>query len=256
MSPKILKQYNIVWIGGFKEVLSQTLFYVAIINFILIAITAYNTTLRVFILEWIPDFKLWMFFGILITSVLLGMILEYKFITPSLFSFRSKQMFEHESKVMDKIISIEDLLKGKVKKPNATVAISGGFDILHSGHTRHIKEALKLGHLLVILTRDDQLITKKGFYVMSYEERKEVVEAVLNGQGEVVENIDMAITSVESIRHYKPDIYAKGGDTWDGDNLPEAKVCEELGIKVVFGVGGFDKIQSSSELARGEGHNA
>ena len=137
-----------------------------------------------------------------------------------------------------------------MKKLTKRVAISGGLDILHPGHTRHIKEALRLGnHLIVILTRDDQLIAKKGFYIMNYEERKEIVEAVLSGQGEVVKNIDKDITSVESLRYYHPDIFAKGGDTWDKDNLPETKVCEELGIKVVFGVGGFNKVQSSSELA-------
>ena len=137
-----------------------------------------------------------------------------------------------------------------MKRPTKRVAISGGFDILHPGHTRHIKEALKLGsYLIVILTRDDQLIAKKGFCIMSYEERKEVVEAVLNGRGAVVENIDRDITSVESLRYYHPDIFAKGGDTWDKENLPEAEICDELGIKVVFGVGGFYKIQSSSKLA-------
>lgn len=106
-TPKILKQYTIPWVGGFKEVLGQTLFYITAINFTLIAITAYNTTLRVFILEWLPEFKLWMFFGILVTCVLLGMILEYKFITPSQYAFRSKQLFEHESTVMDKLVEME-----------------------------------------------------------------------------------------------------------------------------------------------------
>lgn len=129
------------------------------------------------------------------------------------------------------------------------VAVSGGFDPLHIGHTRYLKEALSLGDcLIVILTRDDQLILKKGKVFMPYEERKEILEWSLEGKGrfEVVENIDMGLTSIESIRKYKPDIFAKGGDTWDEENLPEAEVCREIGVKVVFGVGGFKKVQSSS----------
>jgi glycerol-3-phosphate cytidylyltransferase-like family protein len=106
----------------------------------------------------------------------------------------------------------------------------------------------------VILTRDDQLSQKKGKPFMTYAERKEVLEAIVGDRGVVVPNVDTDITSVESIRKYRPDCFAKGGDTWDLDNLPEAKVCTELGIEVVFGVGGFDKVQSSSWLIKGQEH--
>lgn len=119
MLKKILKQYKTPGIGGFKEILAQTVFYITVINFILITVTAYNTTLREFFLVWMPGFKLWMFFVILIAGVLLGMILEYKFITPSQYAFKSKQLFEHESKVMDEIKKIHRLLddiNGKEKK--------------------------------------------------------------------------------------------------------------------------------------------
>jgi len=147
------------------------------------------------------------------------------------------------------------------------VCVSGNFDPCHSGHASYLKEALKLGDkLIVILTRDEQVIAKKGYCFMPYEERKAIVEAIV-GEGTVVINIDgldpdsrvfesakkpikKDFTSCESLRHYKPDIFAKGGDTWDIKNLPEREVCEELGIKVVFGIGGFAKTQSSSELIR------
>jgi bifunctional ADP-heptose synthase (sugar kinase/adenylyltransferase) len=56
---------------------------------------------------------------------------------------------------------------------------------------------------------------------------------------------------VEALRLYKPDVFAKGGDSWDEKNLPEYNVCKELGIKIVFGVGGFDKLNSSSKLIAG-----
>lgn len=129
------------------------------------------------------------------------------------------------------------------------VAISGGFDPIQPGHIKYIEEALKLGdQLIVILTRNDQLIKKKGKYSETYEWRKEVLEWGLRGRGKVVVNMDNDITSCESLRYYKPDIFAKGGDTWDIDSLPERGICEELGIKVVFGVGGYDKPYSSSKF--------
>ena len=134
-----------------------------------------------------------------------------------------------------------------------TVAISGGFDFCHTGHLAYIKEAMKLGdELIIILSRDDQLRKKKGYCVMPFEERKAILKAIIetdiDDRDKVVMNTDYDITSCQSLRHYKPDIFAKGGDTWDTENLPEQAVCEELGIKVVFGVGGFNKAQSSSNL--------
>jgi len=129
------------------------------------------------------------------------------------------------------------------------VAISGGFDPIHAGHIGYIEDALKLGDsLIVILTRDDQLVIKKGFVLMPYDVRKKVLEWGLKGRGEVVENIDEGIESIESLRGYRPGIFAKGGSTWNLENLPEKEVCEELGVKVIFGVGGFEKVQSSSDL--------
>lgn len=153
------------------------------------------------------------------------------------------------------------------------VCVSGNFDPCHSGHASYLKDALKLGdELIVILTRDEQVIAKKGYCFMPFAERKAIVEAIV-GKGTVAVNVDgltpdnrafesakkptkKDITSCDSLRLYKPDIFAKGGDTWDIKNLPERKVCEELGIKVVFGVGGFNKAQNSSEMIRKviEGH--
>jgi cytidyltransferase-like protein len=130
------------------------------------------------------------------------------------------------------------------------VAVSGGFDPVHIGHIRSMKEARTLGdELLVILTRDDQLIKKKGYFFMPYEERKEILENI-EGVGRVVPNIDSGITSNESLEYYRPDIFAKGGDRTE-DNMPEIEkeICAKIGCKIVYGVGG-DKIQSSSSLVK------
>lgn len=129
-----------------------------------------------------------------------------------------------------------------------TVAVSGGFDPLHVGHVRHIKEAKKLGdRLIIILSRDDQMIKKKGYVFMYYDERKEILLSIL-GVDEVVENIDQDITSNESLEYYKPDIFAKGGDRIP-DNMPpeEINVCKLIGCNIVYGIGG-EKLQSSSFL--------
>ncbi len=130
------------------------------------------------------------------------------------------------------------------------VAVAGGFDPIHIGHVRHLREAARLGDcLIVILARDDQLMMKKGFVFMPYAERKEILESVV-GVKEVMENIDPDTRCIQSLRRYRPDIFAKGGETWNGANLPELEVCQELGIRVIFGVGGEKKVQSSRRLVK------
>ena len=135
--------------------------------------------------------------------------------------------------------------------------ISGGFDPLHPGHIAYIEAAARLGFVLVVLSTDDQLRKKDelmGFpkhrEPILYEVRKEVILWGLKGRGVVVPNVDKDITCQESLRLYEPDIFAKGGDTWTAENLPERAICQELGIEIVFGVGGHDKPFSSSKLGR------
>lgn len=137
------------------------------------------------------------------------------------------------------------------------VAISGGFDPPHNNHYHYIEEALTLGDaLLVILTRDDQLITKKGKVWIPYEERKYMLDFLLRGKGieyKIVPNIDDDLTSVKSIIKYQPvHIFAKGGDTWDISNLPEKEACEVFGTEIVFGTGGFKKDKGSSDIKEEE----
>lgn len=129
-----------------------------------------------------------------------------------------------------------------------TVVTSGGFDPIHKGHIRLIKEASELGdRLIVVLNTDDFLIRKKGKPFMCFEERKEILESI-RWVDEVVACIDEDQTVCKTLEMLKPDIFAKGGDR-TLDNIPEKDVCERLGIDMVFGVGG-GKIQSSSWLLK------
>jgi D-beta-D-heptose 7-phosphate kinase/D-beta-D-heptose 1-phosphate adenosyltransferase len=128
------------------------------------------------------------------------------------------------------------------------VAVSGGFDPIHVGHLRSIQEARELGDsVMVILTRDDQLIMKKGYVFMPYHERKEILMRI-SGVDMVLPNIDPDLSSTQSLERYSPDIFAKGGDRTE-DNMPpsEKEICQKIGCKIVYGVGG-NKIQSSSWL--------
>ena len=131
------------------------------------------------------------------------------------------------------------------------VATGGGFDPLHEGHIRLFKESKKLGDVLVIMLNSDAQVSKKKgqpFYP-SQDERKEIIESI-RYVDRVIIDPGKDVTCEEALKLVKPDILAKGGDRVPGA-MPEVelKVCEELGIKIVYNVGG-EKVQSSSWLIK------
>lgn len=133
-----------------------------------------------------------------------------------------------------------------------TVAVSGGFDPIHLGHLNLLKAARALGdRLVVIVNNDNWLRKKKGFVFMSEDERAAVLAAIGYVDEVIItkhpENPDDMSVCAE-LEKLKPDIFANGGDR-KADNIPEYGLCQRLGIRMEFNVGG-GKVQSSSELVR------
>ena len=130
------------------------------------------------------------------------------------------------------------------------VAVSGGMDPIHIGHVRLLQQAKLLGDkLVVILNNDNWLTTKKGKPFMPQEERKEILLALKCVDGVVItdhKSNDTDTSVCNELHKLKPDIFANGGDRKQG-NIPEYDLCTELGIEMIFNVGG-GKIQSSSWL--------
>ena len=135
-------------------------------------------------------------------------------------------------------------------KSNKTVAVSGGFDPIHVGHIRMVLDAGHHGDVVVILNSDEWLVKKKGYKFMPWEERAEILRSI-KGVVSVVNTIDdEGGTVCNTLRNLKNDIdldyFANGGDR-TATTTPEMKVCKELGINLLWNVGG-GKVQSSSTL--------
>ena len=125
------------------------------------------------------------------------------------------------------------------------VATSGYFDPLHVGHLECLELAKELGDKLIVIVNSDlQATLKKGKSFMNEKDRLKIVSA-LKCVDEVFLSIDKDKSQCESLRHLKPTIFAKGGDRTSGE-IPETKVCNELGIQIIDGLGA--KIRSSSDL--------
>ena len=134
---------------------------------------------------------------------------------------------------------------GWPSRQRPTVMVSGGVDPVHIGHIRMIRDAAKHGDVIVVANSDAWLFRKKGFVFMEWEKRKELLEAI-KGVLRVEWVDDSDETVCEAIRRIRPTYFANGGDR-KSNNVPEVQVCNELGIELLWNIGG-GKIDSSSQL--------
>ncbi len=128
-----------------------------------------------------------------------------------------------------------------------TICLSGGFDPLHCGHIDMIIDAKKYGNIVIVLNSDEWLIRKKGYYFMPWKDRYKILMMTKHIY-HVTHVDDSDDTICEALWRIKPDFFANGGDRTKA-NPSEDKVCKELNITQLFGIGG-GKITSSSELVR------
>ena len=133
-------------------------------------------------------------------------------------------------------------------KKTKTVMVSGGFDPVHVGHIRMIREAAKYGDVIVVANSDEWLYRKKGFNFMDFESRREILDSI---KGVIlVDSVDDSDGTVcEAIKRHKPTYFANGGDR-GRSNTPEQTVCEQLGVELLWGIGGEEKVAASSELVQ------
>ena len=127
-----------------------------------------------------------------------------------------------------------------------TIMVSGGFDPLHIGHVQMMQDAARYGKLIVAMNSDDWLKRKKGYVFMPFRERIEIIKA-LECVWQVVDIDDSDNTAIDAIRRYTPNFFANGGDRTK-KNVPEQAICDELGVGMLWRIGGEDKPQSSSWL--------
>lgn len=129
-----------------------------------------------------------------------------------------------------------------------TVMVSGGFDPIHGGHVQMIRDAAQHGNVIVVANSDEWLMRKKGYVFMTFEERAKILKE-MKGVILVSAVDDSDNTVCEAIKLLRPDYFANGGDRGK-DNTPEQDVCEQLGIEMLWGVGGDYKFNSSSDLVK------
>jgi len=123
-----------------------------------------------------------------------------------------------------------DRLKREGKR---VIFTNGCFDILHAGHTRYLREAKKLGDVLVLaLNSDSSVRSIKGPMrpIVPEAERAEVVAAL--------DSVDYVtvfdeLTPLELIEFLRPDVIVKGGD-WAEKDIVGAEAVRKWGGRVAI----------------------
>jgi|TARA_R110000744_G_scaffold31639_1_gene74304 D-beta-D-heptose 7-phosphate kinase/D-beta-D-heptose 1-phosphate adenosyltransferase len=137
------------------------------------------------------------------------------------------------------------------------IIVSGYFNPIHKGHLELFNKAKLQGdELWVIVNSDLQRGLKGSKEFMGEDERLLIVSSLKMVNFSMIA-IDEDRTVSETLRAlYVKSIandpkyqisFANGGDQ-NNDSIPEARICQELGISLIEGLGG--KIQSSSWLLK------
>jgi len=137
---------------------------------------------------------------------------------------------------MEKIESLDNLknIVQELKKKNKSIVTTNGiFDILHIGHIRYLKQAKKLGDVLIIALNSDSSTKKiKGPKrpLNNEKDRAEALAALECVDYIAIFNEENPIKTLEKI---KPNIHVKGGD-YKMDQIIEKSIVEKNKGKVVL----------------------
>ena len=138
------------------------------------------------------------------------------------------------------------------KMKQKAVIVSGYFNPIHKGHIEYFQNAKANGDKLFVIVNSDFQRALKGSKEFQDEKERVFIVENLKLVDKCFLSIDKDRTVVESIKMIYNEFgneyqlaFANGGDQ-NNDTIPERPICEELGIKLIDGLG--RKIQSSSWL--------
>lgn len=124
------------------------------------------------------------------------------------------------------------------------VFTNGCFDVLHRGHVTYLKQAKRLGDVLIVALNDDASVARlKGDDrpVNTMADRAAVLTELSSVDHVVPFDED---TPAALVRLLRPDVYVKGGD-YAREALPEGDIVRAYGGEVVI----VDEVAGQSTTA-------
>jgi len=138
-------------------------------------------------------------------------------------------------------------------KPKAII-VSGYFNPIHKGHLEYFHNAKAHADTLIVIVNNDHQRALKGSKEFQKEDERLFIVSNIKPVDQAFLSIDEDRTVIRSIEKIVKDhqdkydfTFANGGDQ-DNQSIPEADICNKMGVKLLDGLG--DKIQSSSWLLK------
>ena len=132
------------------------------------------------------------------------------------------------------------------------IIVSGYFNPLHKGHIDYFKNAKNLGDKLFVIVNNDNQRRIKGSKEFMLEEERALIIDELALTDKIFISIDqdrsvsLTIEKIHSLYSAEYDLFFVNGGDQNNHEIPEADICNKLGVKLIDGLG--DIIQSSSWL--------
>ena len=138
-----------------------------------------------------------------------------------------------------------------MEKTKTLVIVSGYFNPIHEGHLEYLNRSKALGDFLYVIINNDLQRELKGSTPFLTEQQRRIILKNIKAVDDVIISIDknkfvdktIELIYKEEAHKYDRILFTNGGDQ-TAETIGEGKICERLGIEMVFGLG--DKIQSSS----------
>jgi D-beta-D-heptose 7-phosphate kinase/D-beta-D-heptose 1-phosphate adenosyltransferase len=134
------------------------------------------------------------------------------------------------------------------------IIVSGYFNPVHKGHLEYFLNAKKHADELFVIINSDHQRALKGSKEFQDEDERLMIVSHIKPVDYAMISIDKDRTVCKSIEKLVKEYsdrydftFANGGDQ-NNQSIPEADICNELGVDLLDGLG--DKIQSSSWLLK------
>ena len=139
-------------------------------------------------------------------------------------------------------------------KKQKAIIVSGYFNPIHKGHIEYFHSARQVANKLIVIVNNDYQRRLKG----SKEFMKEDERVMIVKELEIVDfvflsidktkDVSLSIKKINEELSYQYELLFGNGGDQNNETIPEVKVCKDLNIKLIDGLG--DKIQSSSWLLK------
>lgn len=107
----VLKQRVVPYVGAARMAVAGVMFYSSPMSLMLMGLTTYQLVIKPWAVAHTPWLTLWVFLGLLVIPAIILLILEWKFVIPSVYSASNAQSAAHNSPIYKDTQKIIKLLK-------------------------------------------------------------------------------------------------------------------------------------------------